>query len=479
MWTLTKRIACALLIGAALPAETRAQWSTEALSSSRAANAGVASGGKAYFAGGVSLSDVVDVYDEASGAWSQEALSSPRSHVAATAVDKYVLFAGGATSNTTSSAVVDVLDTQTMLWSTVTLSQARITSATTVGNKAIFAGGYSGGFANPASSDAVDIYDAALGAPDQAAAWSTATLSVARGRLAATSAGDLAFFAGGRDDVLAGGNHSLNTVDIYDDSDGTWSTATLSKGRHTLAAASTASRAFFGGGEYGNQVSDVVDIYDVGTGGWFTTTLSQGRSQLSAAAVDDRVLFAGGFVVGGGATATVDIFDGSAGIWGPTAALSFARGGMGATAVGSKALFAGGVGAAGITDEVDVYNSLWTDLGGSTAGITGVPTLTGLGSLTGGDLVTVTLSNALPGAVSYFVAGFSAIFAPLKGGVLVPMPDLLFSGITLDGLGQVTLTTTWPTGLPPGIVTYYQFWVPDAAGPVGFSASNGLSATTP
>ena len=41
------------------------------------------------------------------------------------------------------------------------------------------------------SSDAVDLYNSTSGS------WSTARLSVARGGLAATSVGNVAFFAGG------------------------------------------------------------------------------------------------------------------------------------------------------------------------------------------------------------------------------------------------------------------------------------------
>ena len=70
------------------------------------------------------------------------------------------------------------------------LSQARnLLSATTVGNKAIFAGGYS---SVVGSSDVVDIYDA------DSDTWSTYQLSQSRSNMGATTVGNIAFFAGGR-----------------------------------------------------------------------------------------------------------------------------------------------------------------------------------------------------------------------------------------------------------------------------------------
>jgi len=45
--------------------------------------------------------------------------------------------------------------------------------------------------------------------------------------------------------------------------------------------------------------------------------------------------------------------------------------------------------------------------------------------------------------------------------------------------GSLLLPANWPAGLPSDFSLYFQAWVADAAGPHGFSASNGLSATTP
>jgi hypothetical protein len=86
--------------------------------------------------------------------------------------------------------------------------------------------------------------------------WSTAALSVARWRLAATSlpSAGLAFFAGGDcpwiTPCTANNDYPSNIVDIFNATAGTWSTAVLSESRCGLVATSlpNAGLAFFAGG---------------------------------------------------------------------------------------------------------------------------------------------------------------------------------------------------------------------------------------
>jgi len=121
----------------------------------------------------------------------------------------------------------------------------------------------------------------------------------------------------------------------------------------------------------------------------------------------------------------------------------------------------------------------WADLGHGLAGAAGTPVLTGTGTLAGGDPLSLQLAGALPNAPLTLVIGAQALLAPFKGGVLVPLPTLLVSGLLTDGGGAHVLGATWPPGLPAGSVLYFQAWIVDPAGPAGFSASNGLSGTTP
>ena len=89
-------------------------------------------------------------------------------------------------------------------------------------------------------SNAVDIYDATSGR------WTTASLSVARGGLAATSLPKQGFamFAGG----ITGLGVYSNAVDIFDAK--VWTTAVLSKVRQNLDATSLPNQglAIFAGG---------------------------------------------------------------------------------------------------------------------------------------------------------------------------------------------------------------------------------------
>lgn len=121
----------------------------------------------------------------------------------------------------------------------------------------------------------------------------------------------------------------------------------------------------------------------------------------------------------------------------------------------------------------------WTDLGHGLPGTAGAPSLTGTGSLIGGQPVSLILVNAAPSAPAWLIAGFTQLLAPFKGGVLVPNPDMFFGNLAVTGAGDLTLASTWPPGLPSGTSTYWQYWISDTGGPAGFAASNGLSSTTP
>ncbi len=120
----------------------------------------------------------------------------------------------------------------------------------------------------------------------------------------------------------------------------------------------------------------------------------------------------------------------------------------------------------------------WTDLGEALAGLAGEPRLDGFGTLAVGEPVTLTLDDGVPSQTTTLIIGLSTLFAPVKGGVLVPTLDLLLP-LPMNAMGSTTLATTWPTGVPSGLDLYFQAWHPDAVGIKGFAASNALRATTP
>ena len=116
----------------------------------------------------------------------------------------------------------------------------------------------------------------------------------------------------------------------------------------------------------------------------------------------------------------------------------------------------------------------WTDLGNGLAGTPGIPpVLSGLGPLlpTAGTKIQVT--GAPAGGLGYLVIGLSPLNAPFKGGVLVPNADFL-AIVAFDGAGVFSVIFSWPTDVPANTSMWWQCWAPDAGGPAGFAASNGL-----
>ncbi|MBM3985387.1 MAG: hypothetical protein FJ296_06830 [Planctomycetes bacterium] len=146
-------------------------------------------------------------------------------------------------------------------------------------------------------------------------------------------------------------------------------------------------------------------------------------------------------------------------------------------AIGDGGAFVFGPGAVWVLDLE--ASGPWTDLGSGLAGSAGVPLLAGIGPLTGNSLNSLDLTGTLPGGVCTLVVGLSLLNLPFKGGTLVPASFLLVAGLVADGGGALSLPFLWPSGVPSGVALYFQHWVADPAGPLGFAASNGLQAITP
>jgi hypothetical protein len=121
----------------------------------------------------------------------------------------------------------------------------------------------------------------------------------------------------------------------------------------------------------------------------------------------------------------------------------------------------------------------WVDLGHSLAGTHGFPMLDGAGDRVANSSTTLSLSNALENTTASLVIGLSEANVPFKGGVLVPAPALIVSGLPTSSSGTLVLSAPWPPGIPSSTTIDFQFWMPDPAGPQGFAASNAVSATTP
>lgn len=142
-----------------------------------------------------------------------------------------------------------------------------------------------------------------------------------------------------------------------------------------------------------------------------------------------------------------------------------------------------GVGPAPVVDmgafEFGAVPSPWVDLGLALAGTSGAPILEGAGPFTGGSTATLTLTQAAPSAAVALILGVQPANLPFLGGTLVPTPDLLLFGLGTDGAGTLVLAGPLPAAVPSGVTIFFQAWITDSAGPMGYSASNGLAGTLP
>jgi FG-GAP-like repeat len=115
----------------------------------------------------------------------------------------------------------------------------------------------------------------------------------------------------------------------------------------------------------------------------------------------------------------------------------------------------------------------WINYGQALAGTT-LPKLVGSGALLANTPWTLTLSNALPSGSVYLVVGLNLYGQPFQGGILIPTADYVFGPFTTDANGSLYFATS--QGGSPLQTSYYQYWIVDAAGPSGYSASNGIRA---
>lgn len=171
---------------------------------------------------------------------------------------------------------------------------------------AFFGGGQQNYFAAPCSS-IVDIYNYTNNS------WTTNTLSVARQYLTATSLlNQIVFFAGGCNSDAS----ASNVVDYYILKNNSWYTSQLSVPRFNLASTSINEIAIFAGGQDNINYYSTVDIYNFTSNTWTTAQLKQQRSNLVACTLKNYNL---SFFAGGGMTTflsnIVDVYNYTTGKW--------------------------------------------------------------------------------------------------------------------------------------------------------------------
>lgn len=119
------------------------------------------------------------------------------------------------------------------------------------------------------------------------------------------------------------------------------------------------------------------------------------------------------------------------------------------------------------------------DQGHALAGYGGKePVLSGISGLCGDPQLFLAVADVRPYAAVTWVVGLDPLFAPFRGGVMVPDTDLFVPHGVAWPDGSVTAEATLPVGFP-AYPLWLQAWFVDAAGPKGLSASNGLRLDIP
>jgi hypothetical protein len=153
----------------------------------------------------------------------------------------------------------------------------------------------------------MDVFD-----PVSNTILNSASLSINRNHVSATTAGDKVIFAGGYiypPNTTSQGTY-VSRVDIYNTTSGTWTTAELSTPRILNAGTCTlGNKVFFAGGLSGpNLTTSRIDIYDWVTNSWTQRELSQPGAHL-AVIVQGKIWF-----ITPNST-LIDVYDGATGNW--------------------------------------------------------------------------------------------------------------------------------------------------------------------
>ena len=90
----------------------------------------------------------------------------------------------------------------------------------------------------------------------------------------------------------------------------------------------------------------------------------------------------------------------------------------------------------------------------------------------------LSLTSARPITGATLVVGLSLIL-DAQHAVLVPMPDVVVTGLLTSSGGALTYDFALGSGLPSGTVIYQQFLLQDSSAPGGIARSNTVAATVP
>jgi hypothetical protein len=124
-------------------------------------------------------------------------------------------------------------------------------------------------------------------------------------------------------------------------------------------------------------------------------------------------------------------------------------------------------------------DSPWTNLGQGLAGVAGIPSLAGSGTLSAGSPGTLVLTGGKPASLAVLFSSLSSTPTNFKCGTLVPVPVMLQLALVTNGAGSIPLAwASWPADLS-GNSLYLQYAITDGAAACGVSISTALRADVP
>lgn len=230
---------------------------------------------------------------------------------------------------------------------TGTLNDPRkVSVVAAVGNKILFAGGIPVPTGpGPNFSATVDIYDITTNS------WSTASLSQARSGMTVATMGSKVFFAGGTGILPSGSVGLTSRIDIYDAIADSWSTMEMPHADGLLSSLASGNKLVIVGGNF-------ADIYDAGSKRWTTTNFGQPRYLITANNVKGKLYFAGGVTNKSTLTPTsrIDIYDPATDSW-SISQLSKPKYGMSGLLARSM-IWAGGVVSGNASNEVEMNDPI-------------------------------------------------------------------------------------------------------------------------
>lgn len=190
--------------------DTEAETWTSYEFTNRQNNTMVAADGRVFVAGGYGndgRTNLVEILDVQTGIWTSDSISIPRGNMKSIAYQNKAYFIGGDISGTTRVPRMDILDLTSNTWTIDSISRARWDFDVTAYNGKIYvAGGQVFSFSDQFRSE-VDIYDPSSGT------WELINLPTGRSKIAAVGHNNKMYFAGGRSDEVTS---RLNLIDIYE-----------------------------------------------------------------------------------------------------------------------------------------------------------------------------------------------------------------------------------------------------------------------